>query len=99
MLGLSYVLGRLANFSLCNNKSSYANCLLSRYAEHFYMLQINNKIRSELDYRVYDSNGYVITNELNRDYQLNKLLERLLRLPDDLMSSEIAIQKNLKPQS
>ena len=61
------------------------------------MLQINNKIQSEKDYKVFDDNsGEFITNELNRDYQVHELSKRLARVIEETINYEINIQVNLQ---
>ena len=65
--------------------------MLGKYSEHFHMLQINKKIESELEYRVFNDAGQVITNELNRDYQVNELSKRLGRILEDTLKQEISL--------
>ena len=86
MLCQSHSLGRLSTFESCMNARSAESKLHNKYNEHFHLLQINNKIQSESDYKVYDNvTGEFITNELNRDYQLTELSKRLMRIVEEIV--------------
>lgn len=86
MLCLSYALGKLANFDLTTqNRSSSENKLYHLYNEYIHLLFINKKIHSEDDYHIFNTRGTMpgrplddfITNQENRDGQINKLSSRL----------------------
>ena len=92
MLSISYGLGKLALASMKESSSSPEAKMLEKYTRHFHMLKINKKIQSEVDYKIFNERGEVITNEINRDYQLNGLSKRLQRILEESLKSELAVQ-------
>ena len=92
MLSISYGLGKLALASMKEGSSSPEAKILEKYTRHFHMLKINKKIQSEVDYKIFNERGEVITNEINRDYQLNGLSKRLQRILEESLKSELAVQ-------
>lgn len=92
ILSISYALGKLNMAQVKENSSSPEAKMLDKYEQHFHMLKINKKIQSELDYKIFNDRGEVITNEINRDYQLGELSKRLQKILDDLLKSELQLQ-------
>lgn len=89
MLSISYALGKLGGPSVKENASTAEAKMLDKYEQHFHMLKINKKIQSEIDYQIFNERGEVVTNEINRDYQLNELSKRLQRILEDMLKQEL----------
>ena len=86
---------------MTHNRASYENKLYQIYNEYIHLLFINKKIQSEDDYQIYNNKGLVpglgaqecVTNQENRDCQINKLSMRLIEKINKMIDFEIGIQE------
>lgn len=102
MLSLSYGIGKLASFEQATqNRSSFEYKLYHMYNEYIHLLFINKKIQSEDDYQIFNTKAMFpsrpadecITNQENRDSQLNKLSNRLNESISKIIDCEMIIQE------